>query len=67
MSIKLNDVIEQTLTTVKNNTKKGVSTSVDFDLIISESTKEGLLITPALGQQKDVSRIKFTISTPVNN
>lgn len=67
MSIKLNDLIEQTLTSVKNHTKKGASTSIEFDLIISQSTKDGLLIAPALGQQRDVSRLKFTLSTAVNN
>lgn len=65
MSLKLNDVIEKTLEAVKN-TKPGVSTSVEFDLIISDSTKDGLLITPTLGQHHDGSRLKFTISTPVN-
>lgn len=55
MSIKLNDVIEQTLEAVR------VSSSVDFDLLISESTKDGLLITPAIGQHQDGSRLKFTI------
>ncbi|HHF7368222.1 TPA: hypothetical protein ACPSKY_003376 [Legionella bozemanae] len=66
MSLKLNDVIEQTLEVVKKNTKPGVSTSVEFNLLISESTKDGLLITPSIGQHQDGSRLKFTISTPAN-
>lgn len=66
MSLKLNDVIEQALEAVKKNTKQGVSTSVEFDLLISESAKDGLLISPTLGQHQDGSRLKFTISTPVN-
>lgn len=63
MSLKLNDVIEQTLEAVRRNIKPGASTSVEFDLIISESTKEDLLITPTLGQHHNGSRLQFTLST----
>lgn len=66
MSLKLNDVIERTLEAVKKNTKPGVSTTVEFDLLISESGKDDLLITPTLGQHQDGSRLKFKINTPVN-
>ncbi|HHF7375607.1 hypothetical protein [Legionella bozemanae] len=67
MTLKLNDVIKQPLEAVKENTNKGASTSVEFDLLISESTEDGLLITPTLGQHQDGSRLKFKLSTPLNN
>ncbi|AWN73449.1 hypothetical protein LEAN103870_11500 [Legionella anisa] len=66
MSLKLNDVIEQTLATVRKNLKPGTSTSIEFDLLISESSKDDLLITPTLGQHQDGSRLKFKLSTSVN-
>ncbi len=39
--------------TCEKNTKPGVSTSVEFALLLSASTKAGLLITPTLGQHQD--------------
>lgn len=65
MDLKLNDVIEQTLEAVKNNTKPGVSTPVEFDLLLSGLTNDGLLITPTLGEHRAGSRLNFKISTAV--
>jgi len=64
MSLKLDDIIRQTLEAVKKNST-GI-TWVDFDLIVYESKDNTVLVSSCSGTNQEVSRIKFKLCTQDN-